>query len=914
MSLTSTENLRDEIDKYFNLHVDAVKRRTKCNLNDGAINSEGIFRNFLNLLYGFNLSKDKIESPYNETIDLHNIENKICVQVTARNDKPKADITVRHFIEKEKYNHYKELHFVIIDREKSFDYDVNKLMEYGVEIKFHDCTTIFRKLKDDFDSYKKIKPVYDFVMSELAFDKSKFEAEETYVEAEVVMEEESTRSNSTEVQTEQHIVDQILEALNIFDGFTFIYPRTIARLPIFNSRESYYDSYSHYCLKTSNKHIHELLQKVKVENFVVTITDDSLKPFEDKLKQIFLILNHSLINCICYREKYTEIEHHKIKVKPYDPECDCLFCQFHKFRIKPLFTLLKGKAVSHSENLEDALGEGYYLCKLGEHIKGWQVLNSVAEKSKEQNKPVVHFLSLYNIKHIRGFVDSPWWESENQHIIPRIDNIDLHNTLCTLSIPVQLRDELIKVKEDYFLHYSRETIDEQYQSILSTNKLYKNDGYSSGTAAINLLWEELHILHAFYSANHIIADDFYTFKEAVAKGVEGILISFTTDENYDYRFKKFDNLILSLMVFYLEEDKLDKLFKEYEIKSIPILDTEKGMFIKTMANFFTFQYTTGMWDYIKFNEDILKQDYFSHYRQALRHTFNKVMMILSKVELSDEELKPLAQPFVDFLRAAEDFYHANWNFAVKFLSTRIQIFSPEQIKTIIELTFDEKQHRSGDDVLETICELASEKANFVLTDKNFFDRIISSVTTPCKKCNRVHSMLQILACWGIADETEKQIIKQKAVEHLEKKFTPDFYQHAVFKNIFTKDEYPELLQKFIECIEKSCSPFDIKEEKGRWKMQSYVGFNYINCLAYMGVDFKQESVQAISKKSEYYNWLINPDTYDSSFFNIKWLIQACPYYIKLKLRSVKGLKEKVAEELKREYDSQLAKFFIKHLN
>src|SRR4051794_7319169 len=125
MSLTNTENLRDEIDKLYRLYVDGVKIRTKQNLNDSAVNSEGFFRNFLNLLYGYNLSKDRIESPYNETIDLHDLERKICVQVTARNDKPKADITVQHFIDKEKYKIYKELHFVIVDREREFDYDEN---------------------------------------------------------------------------------------------------------------------------------------------------------------------------------------------------------------------------------------------------------------------------------------------------------------------------------------------------------------------------------------------------------------------------------------------------------------------------------------------------------------------------------------------------------------------------------------------------------------------------------------------------------------------------------------------------------------------------------------------------------------------------------------------------------------------
>lgn len=920
MPLTITENLRDEIDKLYRLYIEGVKIRTKNNLNDSAVNGEGFFRNFLNLLYGYNLSKDRIESPYNETIDLHDLERKICVQVTARNDKPKADITVQHFIDKEKYKIYKELHFVIIDREREFNYDENKLLQYGVRIIFHDYTTIFEKLRNDFDSFKKIQPVYEFVkfecdptVIELQVQEIKEEKQVEEIKTEHVDESETINIEQAEIIEEPHIIDKILQALKTFEGFSFIYPRTIARLPIFNNRESYYDSYSHYCLKTSNIEVHELLQKVKVEKFVLTINDESLKPFEEKLKEIFLILNHSLIRCICYREKYTEIEHHKINVKPFDPNCDCLFCQFHKFRIKSLFTLLKGKAISHSINLADALGEGYYLCKLGEHIKGWQVLNSVVIKSRECNNAVIHFLALYNIKQIRGFVDSPWWESENQHIIPKIDDIDLHNVLCSLSVAVELRDELIKVKEKYFLNYSRETIDEHFESVLNTNELYANGGYSSGTSAIKLLWEELHILHAFYSGNHIITDDFYTFREAITKGIEGVLISFTTNENYEYRFKKFDNLVLSLMVFYLEEGKLEKLLKEYKIINIPILDSEKEMFIKTMSNFFTFQYTAGIFDYIKFNEDILKQDYFSHYRQSLRYTFNKVMMILSKVELTIEELKPLAQPIVDFLRATEDFYHNNWKFVVRFFETKIQIFSPAQIKTIIELTYDEKQHRSGDDVLESICDLAFKKANFILTDKDFFDRLISSVTTPCKKCRRVHSMFHLLSCWNIADEGGKQVIKQKAVEHLQDKFDPDFYEHAVFKNIFNKDEYPELLQSFIECVAKRCSPFDIKKEKGRWKVQSYVGYNYINCLAYMQVDFKRESVQAISKKSDYYNWLINPETYDYSNFDVKWLTQLCPYCIRKKLYNIDLLKEKVKAELKKNYDSKLADFFVHYL-
>lgn len=59
-------------------------------------------------------------------------------------------------------------------------------------------------------------------------------------------------------------------------------------------------------------------------------------------------------------------------------------------------------------------------------------------------------------------------------------------------------------------------------------------GNSWGSNDINSLLEELHILYAYYNANHIITDDFYTFRCAITKGIEGVLISFTTDKSYEY--------------------------------------------------------------------------------------------------------------------------------------------------------------------------------------------------------------------------------------------------------------------------------------------------------------------------------------------------------------------------------------------
>ena len=297
MSLTNTENIRDEIDKLFRHYIDGIKARTKCNLNDSSINGEGFIRNLLNLLYSFNLNRDRIESAYNETIDLHDIENNICIQVTARNDKKKIETTLNSFVAKRKYDNYDQLHFFILDREISFKYDRDRLKEYGTTIHFHDYTTFYKKLCS-LDSYNSILPIYNFVQQELGNPENTVEF----------------YSPLKEKFKDLHIIDQIHEVLKLFEGFSCIHPRTIAKLWPFNIGDYTSDAYSSFCLKTSNKDIHKLLEKIEIKDFQIKLQDDKLSSYKGKLKEIFTILNHSMIRCICYREKFTEIEHHKILI------------------------------------------------------------------------------------------------------------------------------------------------------------------------------------------------------------------------------------------------------------------------------------------------------------------------------------------------------------------------------------------------------------------------------------------------------------------------------------------------------------------------------------------------------------------------------------------------------------------------
>lgn len=900
MALRVTDNMRDEIDKALRGYIEGIKIRTKGNINSEAVTAEGFFRNLLNLLYDYKLTKDKIESANNETIDLHSVELKICVQVSAQNTKQKIETTVASFVKKEKYKIYEQLHFVILDREKDFDYDENSLLSQNVKIVFHDLTTIFSTLLNKFDSRESIEPIYHFIKGE--FD-------ENY---QIVQKQITSDTENFEVEElkKLHIVDQIYSVLNQFEGLNTIYPRTIARLFPFNSSRRNYDVYSHYCLKTDNIEIHNLLECISVnDKKEILISDEKLRPYEAKIREIFLKLNHSLIRCICYREKYTEIKHHKINLIEYDENCNCNSCKYHKFKIKDLFTLIKEKAITPSADLSDAMNEGYYMAKVGEHVKAYQVFKKIEAESLINKKFIVNYIANHNLKKIRNFIDSPWLESERKTILPQIDGFELHDKLATYKLSKDVKEELMRLKEDYYLHYSREEIEDYIKKVTKIYHLYKGNGTHNGSSIAALIWEELHILHSFYIANSILIDDFYTFRETVTKGIEGLFISYATNNRYNERYKELDAFIFKLIVFYSEEEQLKSIFKNYNIDKIIISQKQVDPIVEVCLNFFSGQISKSSFAGVTFNDDLDKQEYFSHYRQNLRHYSNKILFMLAKVE-TNECYRKLTQPIIDFIIGSKDFNSGNWDYFVQFFRTHISIFSSSQLEELFENLFTNKENSLNSDVVLTICKIASEKFKFQITTPARFQKILNSISLKLADKFRKHDRELLIGLYLISEPSSKIIIKTKIIEYLNADFDPNLYESACFYDLFSKNEFPEFLEKYLDYSLAHCTEFDYKLENGKWIAQSYAGINSLICLAHLGVDFKHEKIQLISKKSDYYEWIINPDVFDYSKFQVCWLKSFLPYFMRDNIKTSGVLKLIVEEELRTNFDVELAKTYL----
>lgn len=143
-----------------------VKNRGKLNILDYHIHSENFYRDFLNLLYGWNLTNENAIQQNSEAIDLVDRQNKIIVQVSATNKKTKIDGTLSKLIDN--YNGYR-LKFVFISepveelRTKTYDVPSSIILDPKQDI--YDVTRILKEIKDF--GIDRQKDVYDLIWKEL---------------------------------------------------------------------------------------------------------------------------------------------------------------------------------------------------------------------------------------------------------------------------------------------------------------------------------------------------------------------------------------------------------------------------------------------------------------------------------------------------------------------------------------------------------------------------------------------------------------------------------------------------------------------------------------------------------------------------------------------------------------------------
>lgn len=162
------------IDKITDLLVSLARKvelYNSLNLTDINIFSENFYRDFLNILYGYNLTSINIEEPNAAAIDLGDLNEKIAIQVTSTKNLSKIKKTIDLFVSKGFCNLYEKLIILNIVKKIKHNKDfIGDPKKYQLSTRDHiwDTSNLIKKINDlELDNIIK---VFNFLDKEIKID------------------------------------------------------------------------------------------------------------------------------------------------------------------------------------------------------------------------------------------------------------------------------------------------------------------------------------------------------------------------------------------------------------------------------------------------------------------------------------------------------------------------------------------------------------------------------------------------------------------------------------------------------------------------------------------------------------------------------------------------------------------------
>ncbi|MFI8678079.1 MULTISPECIES: SMEK domain-containing protein [Bacillus cereus group] len=120
MSAFLNGNIIEEVEGQLIKLIDYMRMISKQNHTTDNLNAEDFFRDFLNLIYRYELENLNDFEHNAPAIDLCDSNMKICYQITTSNDRDKINKTLKGFITHELYDEFNMLYILIIGYKKDY--------------------------------------------------------------------------------------------------------------------------------------------------------------------------------------------------------------------------------------------------------------------------------------------------------------------------------------------------------------------------------------------------------------------------------------------------------------------------------------------------------------------------------------------------------------------------------------------------------------------------------------------------------------------------------------------------------------------------------------------------------------------------------------------------------------------------
>ncbi|RTY87414.1 type IIL restriction-modification enzyme MmeI [Flavobacterium sp. RSP15] len=738
----------------------------------------------------------------------------------------------------------------------------------------------------------------------------------------------------------RHILDEIYSSLIQFKGLNYIDPNYLASIKPFNILNENIWHYRDGNLLTINPKIHELFKGLDFNDGFVIISDKLKTELEDskvidyqgKINEFIKTLNHSQITEVSCIQDYKKIivsrsngigfshKHHfhfskeegytkSIDILKYT-SCDCVSCNFDTLDFKHLLRKLK-VAKNKEEHLTLEYAYGNYLVSANNYKDAFNIYKTLSEKIQgKEGFEVEYFLAKLNMKYLLNLV----WEDESLQdsfeIKEEIRNIDLNKILyeeIEYSISDDVRNYLHNIKDNKLFLSVNNEVDKLLEQIVNLKKLYdRGDDHSRfGSNYIYELAIEYNRLQLHLNKNRIIYNVFHDYKLLIGKIFKGFLESYLTKGE---GLNSFNSSTLIEFLVNVDSTEFKKLFSKIEL--IKIDEDSEIKLVNTITNLLKSYYDNGIFANSPhknriFEEYLIDLQFSERYTGLVSNSFT----LLSKINISEKMFSLFSKVIIDFLSVEDNLAWYHLQELGYFIKKKGCFFSPEQLIKILEIAIDrDKPNNNKYEGLIKDTSLALSKffPNTKINNKRLINKVIGNI-------DGIHKWRSVSFLLNIVDDQCKQILNTEIEEMLDQEFHYEIYDDLIRKKLYDyrKKDY---FKKYIAIIKLNREKgFENEFKEGKPVFEGYRFYNFIILLNILKIDRKSELLEGLDHISEYEKWLLNPNEYDYTNFNAKWILAADNVYILKSLKGIKPLINSVDIELKREFNSKISEIFYKNL-
>lgn len=631
--------------------------------------------------------------------------------------------------------------------------------------------------------------------------------------------------------------------------------------------------------------------KYEISEKLVIMEDD----IQDIVKDIvYLMLCNGVEHLTKEQYSYSaKVCIHNLQPIP-EKKCGCPKCLYYRLDIAQMFTVLESGEIEHVDGTHN-MSFTYFL--LSDYDKAFEILMKQKDLYKQEEKFVSYAKALYNLSQLEELLKDYSFQSITD--APKFKEIDLDYEVESLKIS---HEKILSAEEAYimewlvkekFLHEISSGIDDLTFKIEQCYSRDRNRGMSQNSLAYTLREVCLRFVNLIRVNELFYADSFNL--QQIAFKLFNCCVAFCSIRSEDS--SKLENLSetdLELAIFYCNSEQIKHVLDKYEyaIKKIPCAE---GVIQKTIL---------GKLLNLKASVDKIPTD-----DNAPNSLWNKIeqylaniFILASRLQFSKGEIATFLESSLSIYKDASSLRRCFEKNFITFLDLQSMFMDEQQLENLLGI-FLALDFYGVDQYLEVLLKRLK---------KNDPSYKIQQEMYPIARSKLIQfnspGIGHLTVLFESLSAKEQDEVRLRIINALNKEFDAQFY---FMVSIYQIIDHKLFWERYTEYVLPRIS-FPIDNDRPFSKK----GINeWLN--EYLNIAFTFNKTEAINKirilaagNNDYYQWIIDPDDFDYSYFKINWLQIYPVISFTERLAQSTKLKAVLLNSIDEDFDKQTALYYI----